>query len=1099
LLNRPNYPNTSPARVQVSDFITARPGNGHDNGGNGANSVNVLTQSAPLATLTLPSEPLPSPSSETYNPAHSWFSDPDEAAPLEVADSLPALDDLEKSKPGIFESPQDKKQVLDELSAASQPSEASLNPTSSYVYKLVDKSGEELARGPVTAPAPAQDLFSGLNSAPQSLSLLATPEPQPAMTAPANYQTQPVQSVPDSQPTPTAGPGGLDFFASAPPLIAPPTSRQESAPVIQPSSPPSVSPFAALPQLDYQFGLPEPAPSANSQDPAQAIKVASPLGYEKKEASQATDAQAPTKQEAPSVEEEDEETEKNGFGYEAPKRRSFSGKDASATKKPDGKPADQDEDDDDSAHSPDHSPKPSSTPGEIQLFGVSLSPKKVLLIACLACLLIFIAIQSVMSIAGSFLGAVNQKLQAPGASVSGVWRFAMQANKHMAHGFMFIHQRGSQIYGSGRDDASGTFRFNGSLKGAGEIEFVKIYNRAGQDVGKPITFRGDLDTTASPLFAKGDFQSTYRSGYSWRAQIVNITGIWEAEQTKPVVEDPNTTGGPPPAPKPPTPVNFFEWATHNGLILAGVLVAIVVFCWQGMIWLFGPDGLRSRREKAAYIPTQFKKDHQKELKQLAQPLRAGSLPLGQRVEWALWKFWTTKDVAIPPELRAANPHVLFLGGGGKGKSRLMAQMIAHDIESGDRAVVVVDSDGSTSDLIINWISAHAKGKDFAKRTMIIDPTSMGGSLAYNPLEMPEDGELPNAAAAIVSGFKAIYHEPPGSQSQWTPQTAQILYSAALLLMITNKTLADLPNLLQDNDFRDILLEEADRKSKGKPNYRPLLDSWGNYKKMARTEQWINWVEPILNRVQRTLSDHRVGPVLTTLKSDVSLKDLVLNKKILIVHIPKGELHENANILGSLIVTGLKQAALSVAIKGRSENRPCSLYVDEFDHFIEKDTFNSLTSETKVFQIGFMGATKTLQDFPEDFRNQLVAKFGWLAVFAVPSKDGEMLGPQMFRVDGRKRKHETLTNFFNPINTSPQFEFVSDERTLNVDKILGQPEREFFCYRVGSVAGLFHIRSHSFNNIPVKDIKQKLIEKMRKNGSNGASPNPTSTGKESVTV
>src|SRR5262249_52985672 len=149
----------------------------------------------------------------------------------------------------------------------------------------------------------------------------------------------------------------------------------------------------------------------------------------------------------------------------------------------------------------------------------------------------------------------------------------------------------------------------------------------------------------------GDFRSSFRSGFGWRAQIVSITGIWEAELVQPIKEE----GGPPPPPPPPSggkPENFLEWAMHNGLLLAGLLVAIVVFAWQGMIFLFGPDGWRARRDKAQYIPSQFRKDHDKELKQLAQPLRTGSLPLGQRVEWAFWKFWTSKDLAVPPDLRA---------------------------------------------------------------------------------------------------------------------------------------------------------------------------------------------------------------------------------------------------------------------------------------------------------------------------------------------------------------------------------------------------------------------------------------------------------------
>ncbi len=123
----------------------------------------------------------------------------------------------------------------------------------------------------------------------------------------------------------------------------------------------------------------------------------------------------------------------------------------------------------------------------------------------------------------------------------------------------------------------------------------------------------------------------------------------------------------------------------------------------------------------------------------------------------------------------------------------MAKMITSDIESGDRALFIVDSDGSLSELILRWMASEPQGKEYAKRVMIIDPTHRGTStLSYNPLRMPDDGDLPNAAAAIEYGFKAIYTEPPGSQSQWTPQTAQILRSAALLLMINNRSLADLP-------------------------------------------------------------------------------------------------------------------------------------------------------------------------------------------------------------------------------------------------------------------------------------------------------------------
>src|SRR5207253_7337025 len=126
---------------------------------------------------------------------------------------------------------------------------------------------------------------------------------------------------------------------------------------------------------------------------------------------------------------------------------------------------------------------------------------------------------------------------------------------------------------------------------------------------------------------------------------------------------------------------------------------------------------------------------------------------------------------------------------------------------------------------------------YAKRISIIDPTHKGEVIGYNPLEMPDDGDLQAAASAVVFGFKAIYTEPPGSQSQWNQQTANILRSAALLLMANDRTLIDLPTLLSDNDFRDILLEKIEKRKNERVEFLTLLDTWGQYKKLARTDQW----------------------------------------------------------------------------------------------------------------------------------------------------------------------------------------------------------------------------------------------------------------------
>jgi hypothetical protein len=520
--------------------------------------------------------------------------------------------------------------------------------------------------------------------------------------------------------------------------------------------------------------------------------------------------------------------------------------------------------------------------------------------------------------------------------------------------------------------------------------------------------------------------------------------------------------------------NFFMQVAL-GIIGIGVVLAML------SLRFFGPSGLLNIWAKKEYIPSQFKSQHNKMVQEMGKPISPGSLPLGTREEWGLHQFWLPRRLTLPVQVREKNPHMFIVGAGATGKTRLMASMIAQDIESNDRAVVLVDSDGGLADLILNWIASRPNGAELSKRVILVDPTYQGGKpLGFNPLEFPEDGDLQNAASALVQGFKAAYTEPPGAQSQWNQQTANILRNSSILLMANNKTLTDLPVLLSDNDFRDVLLEKIEQQKAQRSEFITLLDAWTNYKRLARTDQWITWIEPILNRVQPMLSDPRIRGILTKEKSELNLKKVIADRKVLIVKIPQGQLDKNGNLLGSLLVAGLKQAALSLCARSKYKRRPCSLYLDEFESFIEKETFDAITTETRKLQIGFCGASKTLQTMQEDFRNKIIINCGIMAIFALAKKDGDMLGPQMFRVDGRKVKHQTIQNVFNKVNSSPQFELIMDEEKLNIDRVVGQEKRTYFCYRVGSVAGVFHMKAPEFNDIAEPQINKDLLARMHSN-------------------
>ncbi|MBX9667983.1 MAG: type IV secretory system conjugative DNA transfer family protein, partial [Candidatus Obscuribacterales bacterium] len=694
--------------------------------------------------------------------------------------------------------------------------------------------------------------------------------------------------------------------------------------------------------------------------------------------------------------------------------------------------------------------------------------------------------------------------------IAGKWMIETKWKGQVIPSVLILNQQGVGFSGQGQD-GFGTYDVqSGALSAPDVIQFYKKYDQESRHKNNAhnefILYQGKWMPEGKDLVMVGAFRTQEKVGSSFSTlkpqKIITLTGPWRARlsgggamaqgtgQAQGQLPMPPVAVAPPPqlgfpipglgGPKPfetgPTAKSGPDAVRNFFLLIALGVIAICVIIILFSLELFGPSGKMNIWEKQKYIPSQFRPDHMKMVRELGRPLKAGGVPLGQREEWRWWTFWQPKFLSMPNEIRKQNPHFLFIGGGDKGKTRLMASMITYDIKSEDRGVVVIDSDGQLCDLITEWIASQPDGAKYAKRVVVVDPTYKAGSLAYNPLEMPDDGDLQAAASAIVHGFKAIYTEPPGAQSQWNPQTANILRNAALLLMANGRTLVDLPNLLQDNDFRDIMLETVERKKSEKTEYNSILEQWNQYKKLARTDQWITWVEPILNRVGPMLSDGRIRPILTKPVSDLKLKEIILKKRILIVKVPQGELDQNANLLGSLLVTGLQQAAMSLG-KGKHVERPVSLYLDEMDSFVEKETIENISSETKRYQIAFIGCIKTLQHLPEDYRNQLVINMGTMAIFALSKKDGDMLGPQMFRVDGRKIKHQTIQNFFNKVNTSPQFELIMDEEKLNIDRIVGQEVQTYFLYRVGTVAGVFKLKAFDFKDIPERKINKKLVEKM----------------------
>jgi len=455
--------------------------------------------------------------------------------------------------------------------------------------------------------------------------------------------------------------------------------------------------------------------------------------------------------------------------------------------------------------------------------------------------------------------------------------------------------------------------------------------------------------------------------------------------------------------------------------------------------------------KVRFEPSQYEEQRQRLLKALTMEPSIGGLPLGDYVPSDPSRGPVL--CTLPPAMRTKNPNQLLVGLKNTGKTDLMSRMLIHDIRAEDRAVVAIDVDGKLVDLVEGWARSQPDAEQILQRFVIIDPTAGKHDWSFNPLAMPDNGDLQSASSAVVAGFKAIYKEPPGSQSQWNQQTANILRSAVMLLMANGKTLADLVTLLTDNDFRDILLEEVERNRAERPEYISVLETWAQYKKLARTNQWIVWVEPILNRVIPTLSDPRIRPILTNAQRDLNFVELILSKKILLVKLPQRHLNANAVLLGSLIITSLKQVASYLGSTMSDRNRSVALYIDGFENLISNETIQLITDNTSQFELGLIASTRKLAAFgrnqpptanaPEaaDEMIRMLTCFGSVAAFAVGKEDAQLLAAALL----------------SPASGVRSLTYASDQEKLNVEMFANQEPRSYIWSHADTPGALLHLR------------------------------------------
>ncbi len=319
-------------------------------------------------------------------------------------------------------------------------------------------------------------------------------------------------------------------------------------------------------------------------------------------------------------------------------------------------------------------------------------------------------------------------------------------------------------------------------------------------------------------------------------------------------------------------------------------------------------------------------------------------------------------------------HVYVIGKTGMGKSVLLENMAAQDIRNGN-GFAFIDPHGQTADILLEYIP-----KERVKDVLYFAPFDMEYPISFNIMEDVGYDKRHLVVSGLMSTFKKIWVD------AWSARMEYILGNTLLaLLEYPNSTLLDVNRMLSDKVFRNKVV--ANTKDLSVKSF--WVDEFAKY-----TDRFAADATPaIQNKIGQFTSNPLIRNIIGQPNSTFDLRDLMDNRKILIINLSKGRVGEqNANLLGSMLITKIYLAAMSRADTGEAELKKLPnfyLYVDEFQSFAN-ESFANILSEARKYKLNLTIAHQYIEQMTDEVRAAVFGNVGTLISFRVGSYDAEVL-------------------------------------------------------------------------------------------------------------
>ncbi len=323
-------------------------------------------------------------------------------------------------------------------------------------------------------------------------------------------------------------------------------------------------------------------------------------------------------------------------------------------------------------------------------------------------------------------------------------------------------------------------------------------------------------------------------------------------------------------------------------------------------------------------------------------------------------------------------HMYVVGQTGTGKSTFLEDLAYQDMINGD-GFAFVDPHGDTAERLLAMVP-----RERTEDVIYFSPADMEYPMGLNLFEYDTPDQKDFLIQEVINMLYKLYD--PQHQGIMGPRYEHLFRNAALTVMAdpNGGTFVDIPKLFRDPQFVKQKLQYVTDQN--------VIEFW--QKEMPQSQRSNEFGEVVswfVSKFGAFLSNEMMRNIIGQNKSAFNLRDIMDNKKILLVNLSKGRTGQlNTQLLGMIFVMRFQAAAMSRANIPEKDRHDFCLYVDEFQNF-STDSFATILSEARKYHLNLIVANQFTTQLTEEIRDAVFGNVGTIVSFRVgQDEDAEAL-------------------------------------------------------------------------------------------------------------